>query len=217
MSIEGKIYVVIAGNKRFKPYVEYAVKSSAIAGYTTKVYDLGDLGYGMPFKGKVGNERNAKIPCKPEIIQHAMKTIAPGDWIAWCDADAVIKKRFDEIKGMYDIGVTMRQPKASPHDMPINAGIVFCCKTPKMEAFLEEWVRRCQEADSDQAVLNSLIPLTQKDYNKMVYNKEPEVAVRVWKCWDYNNFYFKKNQSHCKFIHYKSKFRWRHPTGEIIE
>ena len=132
MSIEGKIYVVIAGNKRFKPYVDYAVKSSAIAGYTTKVYDLGDLGYGMPFTGKVGNERNAKIPCKPEIIQHAMKTIAPGDWIAWCDADAVIKKRFDEIKGMYDIGVTMRQPKASPHDMPINAGIVFCCKTPKM-------------------------------------------------------------------------------------
>ena len=215
MSKSGKIYTVIAGNERFKPYVDYAVKSSAINGYTTKVYDLGNLGYGEKFEGRVSSGKNAKIPCKPEIIQHAMKTIRPGDWIAWIDADAVVKKKFDEIKGNYDIGVTMRQPKANLHDLPINAGIVFVQKTPRAEEFVQQWIDLAKNHTSDQFVLNKMLNIKLDDYNKLVFRGQ--TAVRVWKCWDYNNFYFKKPQTHAKILHYKSKFRWRHPTGEIIE
>ncbi len=68
-----KITVVLAGDKNYKAYVEKGKQTTEALGYTVSVYDLGGLGFGTPFTGRVTDEPNAKIPCKPRIILEELK------------------------------------------------------------------------------------------------------------------------------------------------
>jgi len=203
--------IVVAGDKNFKPYVDKAVEYNNKLGYETLVYDLGELGYGKSFIGRVGTENNAKIPCKPHIIEDALLNANKNDLIVWLDADALIIQNIDEIQNdQYDIGVTVRQPKQKEHPLPINAGIVFARKTDNALEFIKQWKQLADQDISDQPPLNKLASVNTTNIGETVVRNN--VAIKVYPCAVYNNFYFnKKKAPHAKILHYKSKLRHLYP------
>lgn len=204
------IKVVIAGDKNFHPYVQKGRDTTSALGYEVLVYDLGGLGYGKPFQGRVSDEVNAKIPCKPHIILDALEDIKDNEYLVWLDADALIIDNIDEIQEDYDIAVTVRQPKAVENTLPINAGIVFVRKTPNAIKFIKQWIALCDNDISDQPPLNRLAEVVCADIDSTVVRND--VKIKVYPCAIYNNFYFaKKDRPGIKIKHYKSKLRHLYP------
>lgn len=204
------IKVVIAGDKNFAPYVKKGKETSEKLGYEVLVYDLGGLGYGKPFQGRVSDTVNAKIPCKPHIILDALGSIKENQYLIWLDADALILDRIDEIMLEYDIGVTVRQPKAKENMLPINAGIVFVKKTERALQFVKKWIELSDNHVSDQPPLNELAKVVCADIGSTVIRDS--VKIKVFPCATYNNFYFaKKDKPGIKIKHYKSKLRYLYP------
>ena len=149
-----------------------------------------------------------RVPCK--VIGRVEK----GDIVAWLDADTILWERFDEIAyGNYDIGVTVRQPKQTENDLPINAGVVFVRKTRNAEEFVKQWIELCETGVSDQVELNKLAQVSSNDANSTV--QRGKTKIQAFECNVYNNFYFKKTQLHAKIIHYKSKHRFRWPERTV--
>lgn len=204
------IKIVIAGDKNFKDYVRKGKKTTETLGYEVLVYDLGGLGYGKPFQGRVGDAVNAKIPCKPHIILDALDSINENEYLVWLDADAIIIDKIDEIQDDYDIGVTVRQPKAVENMLPINAGIVFVKKTQSAIKFIKRWIELSDADISDQPPLNKLSAVVCADIGSTVMREDAKI--KVYPCAVYNNFYFaKKDKPGIKIKHYKSKLRHLYP------
>ena len=211
-----KITTVIAGDLNFKKYVDKAVAHSRKVGYEPVVYDLGGLGYGIPYEGsRVSTKIGAKIPSKPGMIMETLKKIEENDYVVWIDADALIFDRIDEIMFDYDIGVTVRQPKQKENTMPINAGIVFVKKRQQALEFVNQWIELCKTGVSDQQELNKLCRVTTADTDNTVIRNQ--TRIHVFKCAIYNNVYFaKKDVPHAKIKHYKSKLRHLWPGENIL-
>lgn len=204
------ITVVIAGDKNFAPFVKKGKETTEKFGYPVLIYDLGGLGYGKSFQGRVSDEVNAKIPCKPHIILDALESIEENQYLVWLDADALLVDKIDEIQLDYDIGVTVRQPKAKENMLPINAGIVFVKKTEKAKEFIKKWIALSDLDVSDQPPLNKLSNVVCADINSTVLRDN--VKIKVFPCVTYNNFYFaKKDKPGIKIKHYKSKLRYLYP------
>ena len=213
------IKIVLAGNEPYKKYVETAKMYAETVGYETIIFDLGGLDFGIPFEGRVKDEANAKIPCKPHIIEKALDHIEDNDFIVWLDSDAIIYERIDEIQDDwgYDIGVTVRKPKSSSHQLPINAGVVFVRKNANSLKFLKFWKELSDQGVSDQPPLNQLANVTPANIGNVVIRDN--VRIKAFPCEIYNNFYFsKKTQPSAKIKHYKSKIRNLFPfDGNTIE
>ena len=208
--MKNKINIITAADQNFKDFVTKCAESSRYLGYNTVVYDLGGLGFGKKFKGKVSDQIGAKIPCKPSIIFDAMCNTPKDEYIVWIDADVIMWERIDEItQTQFDIGVTGRKPKQKENDLPINAGVVFIRNSNSAEKFVKKWVSVCESATSDQVELNKLSPIQSNDIGSTVIRLDTKI--HVFPCDIYNNFYFKKPQTHAKLIHYKSKHRFRWP------
>jgi hypothetical protein len=205
--MENKIHTLYAGDSNFKKYVDKAVEYSMNVGYEPIIYDLGGLGIGKCFDAKVSSQIGAKIPSKPNIIKDALLDVDDNDVVVWIDADALILDRIDEILNVdFDIGVTVRQPKAKENSLPINAGIVFVRKTKQALKFVDNWIKLCETGISDQQELNKLCQVTTKDMDTSVVRDN--TLIHVFQCRIYNNSYFKKKSpSHAKILHYKSKLR----------
>jgi len=204
------IKVAIAGDKNFEAYVKKGTITTQALGYEVLVYDLGGLGYGKPFIGRVSDEINAKIPCKPHIILDALDSVNDNEYLVWLDADALIIDRIDEIQEDYDIAVTVRQPKAVENTLPINAGIVFIRKTPAAIEFIKKWIKLSDLGVSDQPPLNQLASVVCADIGSTVIREGTKI--KVYPCAVYNNFYFaKKDRPGIKIKHYKSKLRNLYP------
>ena len=204
------ILVVIAGDQNFRPYVENADRTTRALGYETLVFDLGGLGMGEPFQGRVSNIPLHTIPCKPHMLRAALDRVSAGSYLVWLDADAIMQDRIDEIQQDYDIGVTMRTKfSKDPRVGAINAGIVFVRNTEPAKVFLDVWAQRADQLDGDQSALNDLVPLTKADRNQVVERQGAQI--QVFPCAVYNFFDFKNDASQAKIIHYKSKHRSRYP------
>ena len=210
------IKVITAADKNFKDMVDVAYRSAKTLGYETTVYDLGGLGHGTPFQGKVSDSIGAKIPCKPAMILDALTKANDNDTIVWIDADAIMWSRIDEIlDDDWDFGVTMRKPKSNERDDPINAGIVFVKKTPASIAFMNTWINNVSTGISDQKELNKLFALNNVDYLRK--RKLHNMTVKIFPCTIYNNFYFKQPQKNAKITHYKSKLRYMWPKRTVTK
>lgn len=211
--MKDNIHVITAADANFKEFVEKCANSSIDFGYKTTVYDLGGLGFGKPFDGRVSDSIGAKIPSKPSIIYDAMNNTPENDYVVWLDADVLMWGEIEDIKLNYDIGVTVRKPKTEENDLPINAGVVFVRNTNRSRRFVEKWIKLCENAKSDQVELNKLCEVKCSDIDSTVIRQD--VNVHVFPCDVFNNFYFKKPQLHAKLIHYKSKHRFRWPERTI--
>ena len=69
------ITVLIAGDANFRPYIENAQRTTEALGYPTVIYDLGNLGFGRQFDGRVSNIPLQTIPCKPALMLDALQDI----------------------------------------------------------------------------------------------------------------------------------------------
>lgn len=207
------IIFTTAANEKFKDLAETCVRSIKDLGYEVMPYDLGNLGFGKPFEGRFSDRIGAKIPSKPEIIQDATSRVNDNDIVVWVDADTILWNQIDMIQDQYDIGVTVRKSKTKEHELPINAGVVFVRKTTRSIHFLRLWTENCKNSDSDQVELNRICEVTSKDIGTDVNRFNTQI--RVLPCDIYNNFYFRKDQSHAKIIHYKTKFRKWWPNRNV--
>jgi hypothetical protein len=204
------ITVVIAGDKNFSAYITKARDTTEALGYPTLIYDLGDLGFGQKFEGKVSNVPLHTIPCKPWLLLDSLDHVPADSYVVWLDGDALLQQRIDEIEQDYDIGVTMRTKAAQdPRVSLINAGIVFVKNTPQAREFLTHWGNEATQLDGDQWALNKLCELTMEDRDHTVTRLSAKI--KNFPCQVYNNFYFKNDQSQAKILHYKSKFRNKYP------
>ena len=204
------ITFIIAGDKNFSHFVNTGVKHIEKLNYPVLIYDLGGLGQGIPFEGRYGSGIGAKIPCKPHIVKDALTRINEGDYLIWFDADALIFDRVDEIQEDYDVGVTVRVPKAIENSNPINAGIIFFKNTISSRQFVDKWAALADQDVSDQPPLNRLAKVVCADLGKIV--ERDGVKIKVYPSEIYNNVYFgKKDKLGIKIKHYKSKLRHLYP------
>ena len=121
--------LVTAGDWRYKTFIEQSVTAARKFGYEISVYDLGRLGFGIPFTiadanfkrfGYYGDampgtdDKNplrwrTRALFKPALVRHAI-TANPGRFVVWMDGDAMLNAPIDEIAtDDYDVGVTVRR------------------------------------------------------------------------------------------------------------
>ncbi|HVM61071.1 MAG TPA: hypothetical protein VMV72_09405 [Verrucomicrobiae bacterium] len=121
--------LVTAGDWRFQAFVEQSVMAAQKFGYDISAYDLGRLGFGIPFAvehatfqqfGYYGDalpgadDKNpfrwrTRALFKPALVRHAMAA-NPGRYVVWMDGDAMLNAPIDEIASNdYDVGVTVRR------------------------------------------------------------------------------------------------------------
>lgn len=112
-------------------------------------------------------KENVKL--QPEVIWTAMMTF-PNDNIIWMDADTVIRYYpylFNEIPQRCDIGLYYMKHEDHFGGVPVgveipkpslNTGIMYFHNTPKMLAFVEEWMNRTAKTGKDhRKVLEQLV------------------------------------------------------------
>lgn len=208
------ITFVSAANKKFETYLLRLKQDLKKLDYNFIIYNLGGLDFGIPFNGKVGKTSYQTIPCKPEIIEKALISVEDNSFVVWLDADTIINSRIDEIIDDYDIGVTVRKVKnKETEDIPINAGVLFFQKTKNTMKFIDVWKQKSYEFGGDQIPLNELCNSNISDTNQIVV--QDNLKIKAFPCDIYNNFYFEKDQSHAKIVHFKSKFRKIYPDITI--
>lgn len=198
-------HIVVASDSNLLDFVHPCIDSIKKHKYDPTVYDLGGLGFGVPFRGATTSEKPLhKFPQKPRVILDKLKTIDSGHCLAWIDADCIMIDQIHDIqKYEFDIAVTFRKNH-------MNTGVVFVRHTPEAIRFLEEWIKVADEVGGDQNGINRILKLTRGSCVGMEYNyfgaKVRPLDARIW-----NNFFFKKSQEGAKVLHYKSKFRYRFP------
>ena len=151
--------IVTAANLKFKPFLEVLESQCKKLGYTLEIYDLGDLGYGIPSPVEHENFQQhgwyhtmhenwrTKALHKPDIIAQALED----EPIVYLDADAFPVTQFDEVWDQeFDIGVTLRS-EHTPILGPINAGVLFF--RPSAREAVQEWQQLTQEVGNDQRAL----------------------------------------------------------------
>jgi len=214
------ILVITAANKKFKHMCDVLVRSLVELRHKHHIFDLGELGYGEPFDGKVCEEEGRKIPSKPLMIKKALGMIKPGEYVVWMDADTILWATLHGIQDNYDIGVTVRGTKFFG-DQPINAGVMFFRKTEATMKFVDKWIQHMEplpdskQGKSDQREMNNFLRGNLPwDWNLKIINVE-DTRFKLFPCTIYNNWRFKKPQLHAKITHYKSSRRSHWPNRTI--
>lgn len=207
------ITILIAGDNNFSHFVKHAVEHAKQQNYNTLIYDLGDLGYGTKFEGKVSDITHQRIPSKPDLILDGVSKIKEGDFLVWLDADTLLVDNINSIIDDYDIGVTVRKKKSKKiQESFINAGVLFVRKSKRSINFIEDWKRKTAELKGDQYALNMLCDLPNN--NLAETTKVNNAVIKKFPCTIYNNFYFKEDQGQAKILHYKSDVRSYYPYKE---
>ncbi len=184
--------VVIAGDAKFSAEVSCASAAAQRFGYEVLTYDLGGLGWGIPWETDPQDLQPSPggsfPPClfKPTILRDA---IYRADHLVYTDADAVIVDALD-IEGDYDVGVTIRHTKeiaayrSDPRVGKINAGVLFLQNGPQTREFLQHWSDATVRVGGDQLALNSFLsPHIQRAGDEV----EPGgLRVKVFDSADYN-------------------------------
>lgn len=207
------ITFVTAANSSYKQYCSSLLICLEKLGYKTLIYDLGNLGQGIPFKCSLSTKSYKTIPAKPLIIYSALEQVPKGSYLVWLDADVLIRQRIDEIAtNDYDLGVTVRKKREKNNKKgTINAGVIVVRHTTFVLEFLDIWAKLSQKREGDQWALNELCSFPINKTNQTIIKEK--LVIKGFPCSVYNNFYFKKNQDIAKIIHFKDVCRKYYPSN----
>lgn len=188
--------ILTAANKNFEHHLLRMLESVKKFNYNIHVYDLGGLGYGEPYSAPVSNKAYQKNPIKPQYILEKLKSLSLNELLVWMDADTELLDRIDELEDVdFDLGVTLRHSKPKREkDGRYNSGVLFFRNNSRTINFMEQWADLSKDLNGDQWSLNTLI---KKIDRKNLFIREFSGEV-------YNNFYFDRDQSMAKILHYKS-------------
>lgn len=188
--------ILTAANKEFEHHLSRMVESVKKFKYKYSIYDLGELGYGEPYSAPVSNKAYQKNPLKPQYILKKLESLEKDELLVWMDADTVLVDRIDELESIsFDLGITLRHDNSKKEkDGRCNSGVLFFRNNIRTIRFLRKWTALSKKLNGDQWSLNKLLAETSK---KDLYIAEFSGEV-------YNNFYFDRDQSMAKIIHYKS-------------
>lgn len=218
--------IVTAAEQSFRELVKSGMAMNEKCGYKTIVYDIGGLGFGIPFNisddvEMIENNSHVlytgttlqKGSFKPKIILDAMNRFPEEKEITWLDADAYCVGRIHDLfqKYEFDIGVTMRnwgEFPNSPHpmfDCYINSGVVFINNTEKSREIVKKWCELVPQtyALSDQEAINVLLDAPKLIEVNSVYIVNG-IRVLVLSTEEYNYYYFPKVPgANVKVLHFK--------------
>ena len=210
--------IITAGDKKFKQFIGVSQAQVKKFGYPILIYDLGELGEGIPFKASFEKvDGLIKNLWKPSLILDAYKRV--NDFLVWLDGDAILWNSIDEVVEDYDIGVTLRRQDAIAKSKTpeltgqLNSGVIFINHTEKALEFLNEWNELCQkkEAKTDQQVLSSMVGEVTgwAKYNVILERKG--VKIKIFKTDKYNCYYFQErlNNKDNRILHFKGGNRGR--------
>jgi hypothetical protein len=198
-----KFNIVVASDINLKRFINPCIDSIKKIGYDPMVYDLGGLGYGKPFESTTSDKALQKFPKKPFVIKDALQRIPKDSWLAWIDIDCIMQHSIDDAIGEYDVGVTFRKNH-------LNSGVNFWKHNSRALHFLDVWSKEALLVGGDQNGLNRICKITSGSSVNTILDIEG-AKVKVFDSRVYNNFFFKKDQSNARILHYKSKFRNRFP------
>jgi hypothetical protein len=199
-----KFNIVVASDINLKKFIIPCIRSIQETGYEPMIYDLGGLGIGKEFECSTSNRSLQKFPKKPFVIKDALLRIPEDEWLAWIDADCIMKSNIDDaISDNYDVGVTFRKNH-------LNSGVNFWKHNSCSLKFLDCWAEESLQMNGDQNGLNQICQITKSDSINQIY-KIKETKVKIFDAKIYNNFFFIKNQDDAKILHYKSKHRDKFP------
>ena len=200
----------------FQGVIQETVKKAEELGYTSLVYDMGNLGIGEPFTIK-NVTSNALF--KPVLIKDCMEK--HDDIVVYIDGDAQLVDSIDEIaEDDYDIGVTLREYSEIDNEWYrrnfewtkfVNAGVIFFKPTEATKKFLDVWHKATDEVGDDQVALNRLAcPDTYPEAGSIVNMQG--VRVKFFPCKHYNYYYFKQGLvDNIKIMHFKGDVRHFYP------
>lgn len=202
-----KFKIITASDNELFNFVSPCLNSIKKCGYEPIFYNLGGLNFGIDFKSETSNKSRKKFPKKPFVIKHALENISKNEWIAWIDIDCIMVESIDEvINKKFDIGLTFRKNH-------INSGVSFWQHNDRALKFLDLWCQMSLTFNGDQNALNEICNIKSPEYiNKTI--KISGSKVKIFDAKIYNNFFFSKNQSEAKILHYKSKYRNLFPFTE---
>lgn len=202
-----KFNIVVASDIKLEKFIGPCIESIQKTGYEPIVYNLGGLDFGIPFKATTSDASLQKFPKKPFVIKDALSNLPKDSWLAWIDIDCIMKHPIDDaISNDYDVGLTFRKNH-------INSGVNFWKNNPATLTFLDRWCDESIKANGDQNGLNHMCNII----SGSLVNQTLEIAGATVKVFDsriYNNFFFKKDQSAARILHYKSKHRARFPFNK---
>jgi hypothetical protein len=225
------ITVLTCADERFAASVQASLSSLRRLGYRGVVYNLGGLGFGIPYpvtselleqKTVVSSNGFWFKSCvyKPEIISHCLQHIGES-LVVYLDGDAVMLDRVDELAGIdFDIGVTLRRNEEREFDRQAgkscagfrhaaNAGVLFFRNSPQTRFFVSRWAELSAEMQTDQGALNRLI----EEAGIPAHGNSGTVATALVKGFPtniYNYYYFDDEpqpSSSPKILHFKHKYQ----------
>lgn len=219
-------------NFRFTKVILATARNAKRFGYTTDIYDLGDLGIGTPYRvedksfSTTGHyEREpikgyqSKSLFKPALMKaclakHKQLTV-------YLDGDAELRRPIDEVRtDDYDVGVTLRDRCELDTDWYkshkeivrfLNAGVIFFNFSEATFEFIERWEKLTDEVGNDQMALNTLA--CPDDYPEPGSIRVIDgVRVKYFPCVEFNYYYFyEKLPLRAKIYHYKGDVRALYP------
>jgi len=204
-----KFNIVVASDINLKNFIDPCLSSIKDCGYDPIFYNLGGLDFGVPFESKTSSNSLQKFPNKPLVIKDALSKLDANEWLAWIDVDCIMQQSIDDAIGDYDVGLTFRKNH-------LNSGVNFWKNNFKTHKFLDVWLEESILVNGDQNGLNNICQITSNKSVNITF-EILNTKVKIFDSRIYNNFFFKKDQSTAKILHYKSKHRQRFPFNESLD
>ena len=158
-----RVKIIYYANWFYKDMLPITIRSAHTLGYETKVYDLGGLEMGEPWGGKPRGFHYLRL--HSSRIFRDIREQHTG-WIVRLDVDAIIVRRFDEVIGDYDIGLT------KDGNGGIQSGVILINDTAGARKFLDLNVEAAKTAKNEQQALRRVVA------------SNPPVKIK-WFGWEY--------------------------------